>query len=148
MFSLLQDGCTSVLDSAIADARLAYASERDDFHTYFRYETVAQIQRLTRGRVRTHRSAIFTGLLLRAQKESPHDLWTLLLAQALESHLVDRRRALGLHDDATLDAQVFEDFLAAVEDIPVHINAEDLKKYVLLAAHCAPARASRPKLAA
>ena len=142
MLSLLHIGCTRVLDTAIADQRKRYAAERIDFHTYFPFKTIRDIQRILReppseddyeyddeDEGSADRRSIAVQDLLRAQQESPHKLWTLLLVQAFEPLLIRRRRALSTEDDAVLDSLVAETFVNATQDIPYQVC--DPRPYVV-----------------
>jgi hypothetical protein len=133
MFSLLHLGCTRTLDLAIAQERVRYAAERTDFHDFFDCTTLAQIQRTLRGTPGGHAHSVVVNALLRAQRDSPHLLWTLLLLQAFEETLVLRRRALALStdEDPELDAVVLESFLAALENMPDHLEGYRLRAYAL-----------------
>ena len=158
MLSPLEPGCTRSLDSAIADQRHRYAAERVDFHTYFAFETVADIQHILRkeGRrdqddphFKTRRDVISD--LLHAQRESPHELWTLLLLQAFETRLIQRRRALGAEEpDPSLDHLVVETFVRALQTLPHSLSSDELSWHVHRASRrqLADALRSRPRRSA
>ncbi len=129
MFPLAHERCTQALDLLISEERIRYASERVDFHVYFNSETVAQIQSVLRG-PECPRRMIFVGLLLRAQKDSPHALWAMLLVQAFEPTLLARRRAIG-DPGPLVDDLVIEAFVAALKEIPVYLKGADIRDHVL-----------------
>ena len=142
MLSLLHIGSTRVLDTAIVDERALYASERLDFHSFFEFRTVRDIQRVLRRQARDANAAQdrlgVVRDLLDAQQQSPHRLWTLLLLQAFEPELLRRRREISLEEDVALDNVLVETFIEAVTDIPEGVCVVHLRAYVL--------RVSREKL--
>lgn len=145
--SLLHIGCTRILDNVILEQRIRYAAERDDFHTYFEFATVRDIQRILRGqtpREDVHESRRDTVIdLLCAQQRSPHTLWTLLLIQAFEDDLIARRRALSETEDVALDNLVLGTFIEALDAIPHLVEAEDLRRWVLHASRRALVRVAK-----
>jgi len=133
--SFLSVGCTASLDSSIAEQRVRYAGERVDFHDYFDVLTVADIQRILRGgtalvdKYATRKEVVVR--LLEAQRGSPHALWTLLLLQAFEAELVERRKALSTRESATLDSFLLLTFLDALQSIPSWLEEDEVRKHVL-----------------
>jgi hypothetical protein len=131
MIQFFSKNCTRDLDSSIHEARLRYAQERDDFHSFFPNMTSVQIREMLRGLQRsdTHREIVYW--LFAAQQESPHDLWRLLLVQACEAELVARRRTVSNAADAQLDHLVFDTFIDALNDIPRDLETREVSAHVL-----------------
>jgi hypothetical protein len=131
MITFVSKSCTHAVDEAISDARLRYAQERVDFHAFFPNMTTLEVRHMLRGQRRsdTRRAVVLT--LFEAQQASPHDLWTLLLVQACEAKLVERRLAVAKGYDAQLDQLVFDTFVDALTDIPQYLALEDIPLHVL-----------------
>jgi len=137
LFSFLHSGCTQVLNATIAQERITYASQRIDFHTYFPFATLPDIQRILRNEkprddVREKRQDIVLSLL-RAHRRNPHRLWTLLLVQAFEPTLVLRRRGLGEDEDLQNDQLVFAAFLKALGSVRYDTPVRTLHRWVACA---------------
>jgi hypothetical protein len=117
MITFVSKGCTHAVDEAISNARIRYAQERVDFHAFFPNMTTLEVRHMLRGQQcsDTRREVVLT--LFEAQQASPHDLWTLLLVQACEAKLVERRLAVAKGYDAQLDQLVFDTFVDALSDI-------------------------------
>ena len=121
------------LDLAIAEARIRYAAEHLNFHQIFGNDTVPGIQRVLR-REDTHtrsgrnRVAVVERLL-RAQRRTPHTLWTLLLVQAFAPLLTRRNRRLGGSPEVT--ARVVQTFFDALEYIPESLRPSELVPYLV-----------------
>jgi len=135
MVSFQFKNCTRALDSNIHSARIRYAQERLEFHSFFSNLTVAGIQealRAPRMSIALHEKRKSTvARLFRAQQQDPHDLWTLLLVQACETQLVDRRLAISKKEDERLDALVLVTFMAVLADLPWSVEHEDMQSYAL-----------------
>ncbi len=131
MITFLSKGCTHALDEAISSARLRYADERDDFHSFFPCMTSLQIRHMLRGQQRSdERREIVLGLF-EAQQTSPHDLWTLLLVQACEAKLMERRLSVSIAADRQLDQLVLDTFIEALNGIPLALEVEEIQTHVL-----------------
>jgi hypothetical protein len=131
MITFVSKGCTHAVDEAITSARLRYSQEREDFHSFFPNMTTLQVRHMLRGQQRsdTRREVVLS--LFEAQQASRHDLWTLLLVQACEAKLVERRLAVSEAYDAQLDQLVFDTFVDALSDIPHDLELEDIQLHVL-----------------
>jgi len=143
MISFVSKSCTHAVDEAINAARLRYADERDDFHSFFTNMTSLQIRHMLRGQ---QHSEMRRGIVLRlfaAQQASPHDLWTLLLVQACEAKLVERRLAISKAEDAHLDQLVLDTFVDALSEIPHFLEVYDIQAHVLRASAKALKKALR-----
>lgn len=146
VYFLFKNG-TRTLDYDIHNARIRYAQERLEFHSFFTNLTVPQIQDI----LRTPRTTLplndtrkqTVGRLFDAQQQDPHDLWTLLLVQACETQLVERRLAISKGEDERLDALVLETFLATLANLPWSIEREGLQSYALRASGAALRKALR-----
>lgn len=131
MITFVSRGCTYAVDEAISAARLRYAHEREDFHSFFPCMTTLQIRHMLRGQQRSAtRNEIVLGLF-EAQQASPHDLWTLLLVQACEAKLMERRLSVSLGVDRQLDQLVLDTFVEALNDIPQCLEVEAIQGHVL-----------------
>jgi hypothetical protein len=131
----LSKDCTRAFDAAIAEERVRYASERLDFHAFFWGTTVLQLQKVLRREEKLADPDVprkeLVGDLFRAQQESPHRLWELLLLQLVEPTLVKRRRALSSTPDAHLDDLVVSTFLGALQNLPFAVCWDHMQEYVL-----------------
>jgi hypothetical protein len=131
MIPFVSKSCTHAVDEAISNARLRYAHEREDFHAFFPNMTTLEIRHMLRGQQRSEPRREIVVCLFEAQQQSPHELWTLLLVQACEAKLVERRLAISNAPDAQLDQLVFDTFVDALTDIPHHLEAPELQSHVL-----------------
>ncbi len=141
MISVLFKDCTRTLDSDIQLARVRYALERLEFHSFFPHLTVRGIQNVLRAprtsvaSADTRRDTV--ARLFDAQQQDPHDLWTLLLVQACEAQLVERRLALPRSGGTHLDSLVVDTFVAVLDNLPPSIEREDMQAYALRASKVA-----------
>ncbi len=143
MITFVSKGCTHAVDEAISSARLRYADERDDFHSFFPCMTTIQIRHMLHGQQRSEeRREIVLGLF-EAQQQSPHDLWTLLLVQACEAKLMERRLSISIAADRQLDQLVLDTFIEALNGMPDSLEVEEIQGYVLRASGQALRKALR-----
>jgi hypothetical protein len=131
MITFVSKGCTHAVDEVISSARLRYAHEREDFHAFFPNMTTLEIRHMLRGQQRSETRRGIVLDLFAAQQESPHDLWALLLVQACEAKLVERRLAVSEDEDAQLDQLVFDTFVDALSETPCFLAVEDIQAHVL-----------------
>lgn len=143
MICFLSKNCTRALDSDIDEARLRYAQERDDFHSFFPNMTTVQIREMLRGLRRSDAHRELVSWLFAAQQESPHVLWTLLLVQACEAKLIERRRSVSNAADPQLDHLVFDTFVHALSEIPHDLEMHEVASHVLRASGRALTKALR-----
>ena len=92
MIEFISKGCTHAVDDVIHNARLQYARERDDFHSFFLNMTSVQVRAILRGQQRSDLRRAIVVRLFEAQQASPHDLWAMLLVQACEECGIDTAR--------------------------------------------------------
>ena len=131
MITFVSKGCTHAVDEAISNARLRYAQAREDFHSFFPNMTTLQIRHMLRGQQRSEMRREIVLCLFEAQQASPHDLWTLLLVQACEAKLIERRLAVSHAADTQLDQLVLDTFVDALAEIPHFIEAREIQSHVL-----------------
>jgi hypothetical protein len=138
--SPLVAGCTRSLAIEIADARVRHAAESLEYHSFFGFMTVAELQDILHGRAPAddfldprERRKELTLDVLASQQQDPHPLWTLLLVVAFERELVRRRRELSRAADVALDDLVVTTFVAAASAIPDGVAPETLRSHVLRA---------------
>jgi hypothetical protein len=143
MITFVSKGCTHAVDEVISSARLRYAQEREDFHSFFPNMTTLQIRHMLRGQQHSETRRGIVLDLFEAQQASPHDLWTLLLVQACEAKLVERRLAVSEDEDAQLDQLVLDTFVDALSEIPYFLAVEEIQAYVLRASAKALKKALR-----
>ena len=124
-------GCTRALDEAIRAARLQYAEPRDYFYKVFPNLTSLDVRHVLHGERSSELRRDFVRRLFAAQRQDPHDLWTLLLVQAFEAELVERRRSITLSVDKPLDQLVLDTFVHALAHIPESLPVGAIEAHVL-----------------